>query len=130
MVKFCENCGSIIAFKKVEAWDGRKVISEVKSYCQKCGFLAEAVDPSSYRLVTKIDHSLDLSIVVDRVAELEKLKKQMGRRTHGSACPGCKSFYFTPHRVVTRGDEAGKTFLLCLLCGKMFRRPIYVPPQK
>ena len=131
MVKFCDNCQSIIAFKKVNIWDNKTKVSKVESkpYCPKCGILDEVVDPSSYKLIQKIDHSLDGSVVIDRVQALKEAKEKMGHRTHGSACPECKSFYFTPHRVVTRGDEAGKTFLMCLICGKMFRRPIYIPPQ-
>lgn len=131
-MKFCENCKSIIAFKKVNIWDHEKKVSrtETKSYCPKCGILAQPVDPSSYTIRQKIDHSTDQSIVVDRVQSLKDMKEKMGNRSFGSACPDCKSFYFTPHRVVTRGDEAGKTFLLCLVCGKMFRRPIYIPPKQ
>ena len=131
MVKFCENCKSIIAFKKFTSWDSKSKVSktENKAYCPKCGILDKQIDSSSYKLVQKIDHSQDESIVIDRVQALEDAKQKMGYRSHGSACPECKSFYFTPHRVVTRGDEAGKTFLMCLVCGKMFRRPIYVPPK-
>jgi DNA-directed RNA polymerase subunit M/transcription elongation factor TFIIS len=131
MVKFCDNCNSIIAFKKMKIWDSTKKVSstETKPYCAKCGILDEVVDTNSYKLVQKIDHSLDESIVIDRVQALQDAKEKMGYRDHGSACPECKSFYFTAHRVVTRGDEAGKTFLMCLVCGKMFRRPIYIPPQ-
>lgn len=132
MVKFCENCRSIIAFKKVTSWHAKSKTNqtETKAYCPRCGILDKLVDPSSYTLVEKIDHSTDESIVIDRIQALEEAKKKMGYRSYGSACPECKSFYFTPHRVVTRGDEAGKTFLMCLVCGKMFRRPIYIPPKK
>ena len=132
MVKFCDNCKSIIAFKKVNIWDSKSKISktENKPYCSKCGILDKPIDTSSYRLIKQIDHSLDEVVIIDRIQALKDAKKTMGLRTHGRACPECKSFYFTPHRVVTRGDEAGKTFLMCLVCGKMFRRPIYIPPKK
>ena len=130
MVKFCDNCKSIIAFKKIKFWDGKSQVEQTKAYCPKCGILADPVDPSSYRMVQSIDHSLDQTIIVDRVALLQEAKEKMGPRSFGSACPDCKSFYFTPHRVVTRGDEAGKTFLICLVCNKQFRRPIYIPPPK
>lgn len=132
MVKFCENCKSIIAFKKVTKWESKKRVSitETKAYCSKCGIINKPVDSTSYKLVQKIDHSLDESVIIDRVQALKDIKVKMGHRSYGSACPDCKSFYFSPHRVVTRGDEAGKTFLMCLVCGKMFRRPVYVPPPK
>lgn len=130
MVKFCDNCKSIIAFKKVKSWNGTSQVEETKAYCPKCGILADPVDPSSYKMVHTIDHTMDKTIVVDRVARLKEAKEKMGVRTYGSACPECKSFYFTAHRVVTRGDEAGKTFLMCLVCGKQFRRPIYIPPPE
>jgi len=128
VVKFCENCGSLIAFKKVKTWGGKTITEETKPYCSKCGILDTPVDPSSYRIVQKIDHTTDMSIVIDRVHLLKEAKEKLGARTYGSACPECKSFYFTAHRVVTRGDEAGKTFLMCLVCGKQFRRPIFIPP--
>ena len=89
----------------------------------------EPVDPSSYRWETKIDHVRDgETVIIDRKEQLKKLQKKLGKRTYGRACPNCKAFYFTPKRVVTRGDEAGRTFLHCLACGHVFRRPIYIPP--
>jgi DNA-directed RNA polymerase subunit M/transcription elongation factor TFIIS len=130
MAKFCDNCKSIIAFKKVKTWNpsSKTTLEETKAYCPKCGILADPVDPSSYRMVQAIDHSQDKTIIIDRVSLLKEAKEKLGVRTYGSACPDCKSFYFTAHRVVTRGDEAGKTFLMCLVCGKQFRQPIYIPP--
>ena len=78
MVKFCDNCKSIIAFKKVKTWNGTSQVEETKPYCPKCGILADPVDPSSYRIVQSIDHSMDKTIIVDRVALLKEAKEKMG----------------------------------------------------
>ena len=133
LVKFCENCSNIIAFKKVNTWNAKENRNQrfIKAYCMKCGILDELVDPSSYRWETKIDHDRDgETIIINRKEQMEKLHTKLGkRRTSGSACPNCKGFYFTPRRIVTRGDEAGRTFLHCLACGHVFRRPIYIPPN-
>jgi DNA-directed RNA polymerase subunit M/transcription elongation factor TFIIS len=116
----------------VKTWvsSEKRSVEEIKAFCIKCGILEDSIDPSTYRWETKIDHTNHReTIIIDRKQQLYELQKKLGKRTYGRACPNCKGFYFTPRRIVTRGDEAGKTFLHCLVCGHVFRRPIYIQPD-
>ena len=120
MPVFCPNCRSIIFYKKTG--------SDSIPYCFKCGKVEIKVDPEAYKS-RSIKVGSRETVVINRTAQLEELKKQYGERKFGSSCPKCGSFYLTKQFYVTRGDEAGKTLWNCIRCGTQFRRPVYVPRQ-
>ncbi|MFX1511389.1 MAG: hypothetical protein ACFFCQ_02270 [Promethearchaeota archaeon] len=117
-MSFCDQCGTLLDFKTEDG--------ESKPYCAKCGFVTQEVDTEAYRIRKKMDHSTSETVIINHTARIEELKKQMGEKEAGMACPRCENFYFTRQIVVTRADEAGKTFLNCLVCGHTFRRPVFI----
>ena len=117
--RFCPNCKSILSFKK----DSK---AQPAPYCNICGFVKITIDPNAFSLKVDLTKDHHETVVIDRSKQIEQLKKEMGERNSGPSCPNCKSFYLTRNLLVTRGDEAGKTFWNCVQCGYQFRRPIYI----
>ncbi|MFX0205040.1 MAG: hypothetical protein ACFFDT_03575 [Candidatus Hodarchaeota archaeon] len=117
-MSFCDQCGTLLSFKPVNG--------KSKPWCSNCGFVKQEVDTEVYITKKKIDHTASEPVIIDHSARIEELKKELGEKEAGMACPRCKNFYFTRQIVVTRGDEGGKSIFNCLVCGYTFRRPIFV----
>ncbi|OLS22904.1 MAG: hypothetical protein HeimC3_28470 [Candidatus Heimdallarchaeota archaeon LC_3] len=119
MPKFCPNCKSIIFLKK-DKNDNKR------SFCNRCGFLDNIkIDENEYKIKSDLGQQHE-TVIIDRQKQIKELTEKYGKRTYGSSCLNCKSFYLTKHLMSTRGDEPGKTIWFCLNCGHSFRRPNYV----
>ncbi len=124
---FCEMCGSLLEFRRQPGKNGKKM-----PYCPKCGFLGkETIDQEAFRLKKTVEHHpKDFTMVIDPTKDIERLKKEIGDPVRGFACPKCYSFYITSSIVVTRGDEPGKRFFHCLVCGYTFKKGKWIDKTK
>ncbi|MFW9992890.1 MAG: hypothetical protein ACFFD4_12675 [Candidatus Odinarchaeota archaeon] len=125
-ITFCEKCGGIMTLKK-------DMMGKNRPFCNACGFKEGEIDTKAYTIsfeTTGGKGDAAKTVEIDREKQLEELKREMGDRKTGAACPQCGSFYLTKSLLVTRGDEAGKTFRHCLACGFTFRRPKWIGPKE
>ncbi|KKL98252.1 hypothetical protein LCGC14_1826340, partial [marine sediment metagenome] len=113
-------------------WRGRPletreaVVQLISNTKTKTGLKIMAIlDENEYKIKSDLGQQHE-TVIIDRQKQIKELTEKYGKRTYGSSCLNCKSFYLTKHLMSTRGDEPGKTIWFCLNCGHSFRRPNYV----
>ena len=65
MVKFCDDCKSLVLVKPVKIEVNGKQVIEKKGVCSKCGKVYDSLNSDSYKTKKKIDHSKDMVVAID-----------------------------------------------------------------